>query len=174
MLRRFACLLAFVLVAAPSAALAQSDTSIDVQTRWPSPGPGRFGFVRDVATAPHLSLGFGASAEYINRPLVLIDTTDGDAEIDGIGHHVTAEFLWSLGLFDFLQIGLALPVTLVQDGEGAQPATLSEADELPTTASRDVRFELAWDVLRTFHRGETRTEERNGTGLLVSVGASIV
>ncbi|MCC7538419.1 MAG: thrombospondin [Deltaproteobacteria bacterium] len=166
--------LAGLLVFVPcAAASAQSDTSIDVQTRWPSPGPGRFGFVRDVATAPHLALGFGASAEYLHRPLVLVDTTAGDEELDGVGHHVTAEFLWSLGLFDFLQVGLALPVTLVQDGEGAQPATLSEADALPTTASRDVRVELAWDVLRTFRRRAPRLETDHGTGLLVSAGLTL-
>lgn len=135
-------------------ALAQgSDTSIDVNTYWPAPGPGNYFGVRGSAINPHLGVGFSLDMNYQHRPLVLENSESGD-QLEVVSYQVTADFLWSFGLFNWIQIGLGLPTVLAQDGVGANPIT-GEA-ELATTAIRDLRIEVKGRFLGRGPNGTTR------------------
>jgi outer membrane protein OmpA-like peptidoglycan-associated protein len=131
-----------------------TDTSIDVNTYWPAPGPGNYFGVRGSAINPHLGVGFTLDLNYQHRPLVLQDTESSD-ELTAVEYQVTADFLWSFGLFDWVQIGLGLPTVLAQDGVGASPLVTGGL-ELATTAIRDLRIEVKGRFLGRGPHGTTR------------------
>ena len=131
---------AVTLLAQASTGWAQGqDTSIDINTYWPAPGPGNYFAVRGSELAPHLGVGFTLDLNYQHRPLTLVEETSGET-LDAVQYQVTADFLWSLGLFNWVQIGLALPTVLAMDGVGASP--LTGGAELATTAIRDLRIDV--------------------------------
>lgn len=136
-----------------------TDTSIDVNTYWPAPGPGNYFGVRGAALAPHLGVGFTLDLNYQHRPLTLVNTADSSDTRDAVQYQVTADFLWSLGLFDWVQVGLALPTVLAMDGTGINPIT--GGAELATTAIRDLRIDIK---SRFIGRGENGIA-RPGFGL---------
>ncbi|MEJ7728810.1 MAG: OmpA family protein [Polyangiaceae bacterium] len=64
-----------------------------------------------------------------------------------VGNAIDVTFLWALGITDRLELGLAVPVTFWQEGDGRARAA-GAAEELPTTALRDARFGLALSLLQ--------------------------
>jgi outer membrane protein OmpA-like peptidoglycan-associated protein len=116
--------------------------------------------------SPHRSVGFGLIVSYVHEPLTLLNP-DGD-EILGVGHQVTADFLWSFGLWDRLQLGLALPVVVSQDGEGIAPIACPdpadcEVPALAATAIRDIRLDAKLRL------GKTGVARALGAGISVSL-----
>jgi outer membrane protein OmpA-like peptidoglycan-associated protein len=160
-------LLAFcaVVALAPSALAQGNDTSIDVNTYWPAPGPGNYFALRGSAIAPHLGVGFTLDLNYQHKPLVL--EVPGGSEEEVVQYQVTADFLWSLGLFNWIQVGLALPTVLAMDGVGASPVT--GGARLATTAIRDLRFE----VKARFLGGGPQGIVTDGFGLAAVAGLSV-
>jgi len=157
------------LVAFPLAVRAQGtgqDTDTDLQDFLPLGGPREFLTVPSPAVSPHRSVGFGLIVNYVHEPLTLVDL-DGN-EVLGVGHQVTADFLWSFGLWDRLQLGLALPVVVSQDGEGIAPIACPdpadcEIPELAATAIRDIRL----DAKLRF--GKTGVASALGAAVVVSL-----
>ena len=136
-------------------ALAQgtgTDTDTDLQDFLPMGGPRELLTVPSPAVSPHRSVGFGLLVNYIDAPLTLVDATGH--EVPGVGHQATADFLWSFGLWDRLQLGLALPVVVSQDGDGVSPIVCPSADdcdvpELAATAIRDIRLDAKFRFGKT-------------------------
>jgi OmpA-OmpF porin, OOP family len=159
---------ALCVVAFGSSAWAQGEnTSIDVNTYWPAPGPGNYFAVRGAAIAPHLGVGFTLDLNYQHRPLTLVNMADESDVRDAVQYQFTADFLWSLGLFNWVQIGLALPTVLAMDGVGASPVT--GGAELATTAIRDLRIDLKSRFIGRDRNGLVR----NGWGLSLAASLSV-
>ncbi len=102
------------------------------------------------------------------------DKTDETDETSWIVEDAfTADFLWAFGIIDILQIGLALPVVLNQDGEGAmpfKPQGVENADyALASSALRDLRFNLK----ARFLGGKAQIPDRRGFGLALDLGLSV-
>jgi len=146
----------------PVTAWAQgTDTSLDLQHYRPAAGVVQYlGDVRGSEIEPHQMVGFSLFMNYQHRPFLLTLLEDDGTgtgtrvarEHDAIQYQVAADFLWSLGLFNYVQVGLGLPVILAQDGEGAQPAD-PERPTLAATAVRDLRLDIQARILGQGPRG---------------------
>jgi OOP family OmpA-OmpF porin len=143
-----------------------TDTSLDVQNYRPGPGPGNYFGVAGSDITPHLQIGFGLDANYQHKPLLFKDSAT-DEESDAVAYQVTLDFLWALGIFDILQIGVALPVVVAQDGDGL--AIIQEGETLSTTAIRDLRIQLKGRILGV-GKGAIKTKV---FGLAIALGLSV-
>ena len=102
-----ATLLAFA--ALPASAAAQTDRQLDVQLFLPTPSTGT-GFTLDrPGVTHHLTATFGLGASYAHQPFVRTHS-DGMPPDDVVRGLMQADVLASLGLFEYLELGLALPV----------------------------------------------------------------
>ncbi|HVE87812.1 MAG TPA: hypothetical protein VND93_33370, partial [Myxococcales bacterium] len=104
---------AALLLAVPIHARAQT---VDLQQYKPAPGAGATLSLHGARTLGHLQAQVGLSASYANAPLVL-RTTSGSGEAV-VSNQATADVLAAVGLLSWLEVGLALPVTL----QGSRPA----------------------------------------------------
>jgi outer membrane protein OmpA-like peptidoglycan-associated protein len=163
---------AAILLLAAGQALAQgTDTSIDVQNYRPSPGPGNYLGVIGSDVAPHVQIGFNLDFNFQSKPLVF-EREDGTVS-KAVDYQATLDFLWALGLFNVLQIGVALPVVIAQDGDGL--AIVSEdATKLSTTAIRDLRLHLKGRLLGGGKLGGGKGgTEKDGPGLALAITMSV-
>lgn len=96
-------------VAQPAPARAQP---FDINPLWLAPGPGRLVTTQTTDVAAHLEVVSSLYLQYQHRPLVLRSST-GD-NVDVIDGQAQADAMVALGLFDWGQLSVALPVTLIQ------------------------------------------------------------
>lgn len=142
-----------LLVAFPSEARADSCANplvgacINSDTLWPQAGPTRFVGIGGGETLGEGQLGFGLVASYASRPVLLrlASPGPGGTEQTAVDDQVTANFLFAYGVTDRLQLDLAAPVTLAQNGSGTSGLTGGSA--LRSTALRDMRFGFAYAVV---------------------------
>lgn len=144
----------------------ETDTSLDVQNYRPSPNPGNYFGVAGSDITPHLQIGFALDGNYQHKPLLFKDSDTGE-ESDVVSYQATLDFLWSLGIFNILQIGIALPVVVAQDGNGL--AIIQEGETLSTTAIRDLRLQLKGRILG---KGKGAIDA-SGFGLAIALGMSV-
>jgi OOP family OmpA-OmpF porin len=151
--RRLSAAGALALLAHGSGALAQvSEPNFDAQTYWPAAGPQQGLALRSAEVQPHRAFGFTLVTNHAVRPLVYRSSATSEG-IAGIDQAFTVDFLWSLGLFDRLQIMAALPMVAAQTGEGIAPITGGgAAAQLPLVALRDVRIDVAVQLVRRARR----------------------
>ena len=171
-LAKLAFCLMLILAAAPQKVLAQdsenaTDTSLDVQNYRPNPGPGNYFGVGGSDVTPHLQVGFSLDVNYQHVPLLFQDDITGE-ESEAVSYQATLDFLWSLGLFNILQLGVALPVVVAQDGDGI--SIIQEGETLAMTAIRDLRIQLKGKILGKGARGGF---DSKGFGLAIALGLSV-
>jgi hypothetical protein len=157
-----------VLLAVPAVAWGQDpapETSLDLQHYRPAAGVVQYlGDVRGAEIEPHQMVGFSLFVNYQHKPFLLTlqedDGTGTGTRVavtrDAIQYQVAADFLWSLGLFNFLQVGLGLPVILAQAGEGIHPA-YPDRPTLASTSVRDLRIDIQARILGGGPRGTPGT-----------------
>jgi outer membrane protein OmpA-like peptidoglycan-associated protein len=121
-------------------AAAQS-AAIDIQQFRPNPHT-LGGFAVDSARVlPHLQWSAGFVINYADDPLRLVRGSDGETVHRFVTDQLTGDFLFSLGLFDFLDIGIDLPVTLWMDGAGMPPGPAApNGTELASSGLGDLRI----------------------------------
>jgi outer membrane protein OmpA-like peptidoglycan-associated protein len=142
-------LLSIVLWALPSLAAAQQ-APFDLQLFLP-PAAGGTTFTVDRPTVPrHLSAVFGLSASYALDPLVRSELVeDGNVLLPAasvVRHLGQAELMAALGLFEYLELGVAVPVGLV---DGARNDLLSPGYTYGTgVGMADVRLSAKVPILR--------------------------
>ncbi|MBK6690241.1 MAG: OmpA family protein [Deltaproteobacteria bacterium] len=95
----------------------------------------------------------GIFAHYARNPLVLFADRLQIGEV--VGHRLSLDLVGSIGLLDFLELGLAIPVTLYQLGDSGLPT-----GDLDKTGFRDLRVQAKLTIL---------TQERTGI-----IGLSLV
>ncbi len=123
-------------------------TCIDADNLWPRPGGGPLFSIGSASTAPEGTASFGLVLSYLSRPVGLrVASPDPDGTvIYALDNMLDATFLWSLGLTDRLEIALAAPVTLFQDGAGLSDVVGTDA-ELPRSVLRDPRLGVSFAIL---------------------------
>ena len=100
-------------------ASAASAQELDAQRFTPATGA-TGGLMVERTTVPrHLSFGAGVFLNYANDPVVLVDRDSGEVFSRPLAHALTLDLLGSIGLFDFAEVGLHLPVHLLYDGDAA-------------------------------------------------------
>jgi outer membrane protein OmpA-like peptidoglycan-associated protein len=98
--------LSFLFVAS---AHAQTDRQIDVQLFLPTPNVGTAFTLDRPGVNHHLTATFGLGLSYAHQPFVRTHS-DGQPADDVVRGLMQADVLASLGLFEYLELGLALPV----------------------------------------------------------------
>ena len=141
---------------ASSAAAQQSDceprrgysSCIDADNLWPHAGGGPLFSIGSTGTTPPGRVAFGIVGSYLSRPIELrVPSPDLEGtDVPVVDNAFDVTFLWALGVTDRLELTIASPVTLWQDGAGLSAAVGSE-DQLPSSSIRDVRFGLALALL---------------------------
>jgi hypothetical protein len=125
-------------------------TCIDSDNLWPHAGSAHFISIGGSDTVEAGQVGFGIATTYLSRPITITSPSPGptgtlDYVID---NQVTSNFLWSYGVTRRLELDLVLPVTFGESGTGAAPITgAAPQNALSTTATRDLRFGLAYAIL---------------------------
>ncbi|MBM7114307.1 tandem-95 repeat protein [Archangium primigenium] len=102
------------LVAAPAWAqrYPSASESIDVQQYKPGPGARDVLGVSSPRMASHLGWNLGLSLNYARDPLGFVDPRSDDYVYQVVHHQFTADLMGAIALFDRLELGVALPVTL--------------------------------------------------------------
>ena len=120
---------------------------IDSDILWPHAGPARFVAIGAAETVAPGQIGFGLVATYLNQPIVfhLASPGPGGSDHNAVDNQVNGTFLWSYGVTRRLELDLAVPITLGQDGAGVSPVT--GGPSLKTTAVRDMRFGFAYALV---------------------------
>jgi outer membrane protein OmpA-like peptidoglycan-associated protein len=152
--RGLAAVLATLALLAPSAARADCDPTaqlggcVNADNLWPHAGPGPFLARGSTLTAPAGKASFGLVLSYLSRPIGLrVSSADpAGTVLNVVDNAVNATFLWSLGIADRLELTLAAPLTLYQDGAGLGGITASDTP-LPRSTMRDVRFGSAFAIV---------------------------
>lgn len=152
--RSFACAwllgpVAFTLLAlataAPGVARAQPPRGIDVQLFNPPAAVGSTFVIDSTGVPRHLNAVFGLGASYAYQPFVRVNP-DGTIQ-PVVSHYFQAEALAALGLFEFLEFGVALPFAV---GEVAVDPFESPGITQYTTAVglSDLRLSLKVPLVR--------------------------
>ncbi len=112
-----------VLVGSARGASAQ-ERRFDVQL-WQPPAAGGSTFTIDRTSVPrHLNAVFGLGVSYANQPFTRFESTAADGSVllseqAVVTHLAQLEAYAALGLFEFVEIGLAFPVSFIEAANGA-------------------------------------------------------
>src|SRR5687767_9226976 len=89
-------------------------TCIEADTYWPHAGPAYFNLVGGTSTTSAGRVGFGWVSTYASRPIVLLlpSSQPSGTEVAAVDHLWNATFLFSYGLTERIDAGVALPTTL--------------------------------------------------------------
>ena len=130
------------------AASAGYSGCINADNLWPHAGPGPFVSVGSPTTAPSGKASIGLIASYLSQPVgARVASPDPDGTIlPLIDNMVNVTFVGSFGITDRLELAVAAPVTLYQDGSGLG-SILGNEEELRRSTMRDTRFGAAFSVI---------------------------
>ncbi|MFH0901048.1 MAG: hypothetical protein V2A73_10500, partial [Pseudomonadota bacterium] len=123
--------------------LAQTDKEVDrageasmqIERLMPAPGPGGFWQVDDGDVGPHLAPSVGLVSWESARPLVVsagwngTDYKVGDTLSKPISRRVGTDLLISVGLFDRVLVGTAVPLIVLQQGDRFQQLGFAHEDD---------------------------------------------
>jgi outer membrane protein OmpA-like peptidoglycan-associated protein len=128
---------------APGAASAQPPRGIDVQLFVPPSSVGST-FVIDRPSVPrHLNAVFGVAASYALEPFVRVDPSGNAQPV--VAHYFQGEVLAALGLFEYLEFGLALPFAVA---EVADDALAPDITRSTVVGLSDLRLSLKMPIVR--------------------------
>ncbi|HOW51531.1 MAG TPA: OmpA family protein [bacterium] len=91
-----------------------------------------------------LSFGMGIFFDYSRNPIIITDPNSDAVVRTVVGNHLAADLSLSVGLFEWVDLALAIPAVMFQDGEG-----WNDADGLPVGTLGDIRFALRARLYRT-------------------------
>ncbi|MFB1478904.1 Ig-like domain-containing protein [Corallococcus sp. RDP092CA] len=112
--------------------------AIDVQQYRPGPGAYDVLGLNSARVAPHLTWNVGASLNYAHQPLNFYDPREEAFVYHIVERQVSLDLMGSVSLFDRLEVGLVLPLTVT----GSQPAgavAAPFADGVGTAGLGDLR-----------------------------------
>ncbi len=149
-------------IAAPGAR-AQSnplDGNVPAQLFEPAPG-GTLNYVgvQSMQVLKHLDVAGGFYLNYAYEPLVLHRLSNGE-QVDLLQHQLQLDATAAFGLFDVLELGVSVPVTLFQQA-GDAGRTLSPNENLASTVMGDLRVYPKWKIF-----GPDKKAEGFGLALL--------
>lgn len=122
-----------------SAGAQAQDAGLSVQRFQPQPGAAlNFNHVEGAGVLSHLQPAFGLSVNYAYRPLTLRSSTGETSQIL-LDYDLAADVTAAVGLFDWVQLGIAVPYTLLQSQPDLSALGL---DPVATSALGDIRAVL--------------------------------
>jgi outer membrane protein OmpA-like peptidoglycan-associated protein len=136
------CTLAIAQAIAPARADAQPPRGIDVQLFVPPAAVGSTFIIDRPGVPRHLNAVFGIAASYAADPFVRFDETGQQAVVS---HYFQGEVLAALGLFEFMEFGLALPIAVAEVADDALAPTLARS---LVAGLSDLRLSLKVPILR--------------------------
>lgn len=121
---------------------------INADNLWPHAGSGPFLSIGSPTTTPDGKASFGLVATYLSRPIGLrVASPDPDGTVLAvIDNLVDVTFVGAFGITDRLELTVAAPVTMYQDGTGLG-AIVSNDKELRGSTLRDTRFGVSFAAL---------------------------
>jgi len=137
---------------------------IDSDTYWPHAGPTQFATVGGTDTTAADRIAFGLVMTYLSQSIRLYSSSPGPlgSYRPAIDNQLDATFLFAYGVTDRLELDLALPVTVYQDGAGTSP--IQGGNDIASTATRDMRFGATYAFLRRPRKHPWR-HDASGFGL---------
>src|SRR5262245_47052017 len=123
-------------------------TCIDADNLWPYPGSGPFLSIEGSTTTPPAQPSLGLVLSYLARAIGLrVASPDPKGTvIYALDNMFDESLLLSLGLTDRVEVTLAAPVTLFQDGAGLSDVLGTDA-QLPRSVVRDPRIGASFAIL---------------------------
>ncbi len=143
MKRHFLSAFLILLLGSPLAA----EPTTDPENHKPSPFSNDASAFLGAGMMEHLSFGLGLSFTYERNPIRLFDTATDRVTRTVVGDHLTADILLSLGLFEWVDLGIAQPAVMFQSGDG-----WNDRDGLPKGSLGDTRFAARARLFRTEDR----------------------
>jgi len=112
--------------------------SLPVQQFAPAPGgDNNYVTTQGTGTLPGLTPSFGVYLNYAHDPLILRRLSN-DEQVSLIEHHLQLDLIAALGLTDFLEIGLAIPMTLYQ--AAGDDGTTLRPNDVDSFTTGDIRL----------------------------------
>lgn len=112
----FAVLCGIFVAGQDASAQTNNPTAFQVQQFRPWGDPQGMFQTQSGETLGHLNYSVGVYFNYAKDPLVIYDKNTGKRQEGIVQHQIGADFYGAIGLWDFMEIGLALPMTLYQMG----------------------------------------------------------
>jgi hypothetical protein len=140
-----------VLLSATAFAQApRTDRSFEVQLWQTAIGPQPY-FTLDAAEVPgHLQFSLALATSYQRNPFTLY-TVQGEnqmeASVEVVRDQVTTELAAAIGIADKLQLGLALPVSVFQDGDDFTEMGVASGYNLKGASAGDLRLEAKYKLV---------------------------
>ncbi|MEZ4264127.1 MAG: thrombospondin type 3 repeat-containing protein [Polyangiaceae bacterium] len=131
-----------------SSTRAQQLPSLDARTFRPSTDPNASLVIEPAVTPGPGVLSVGSYLHYGYRPLTLRRGSTDEVAFRPIEHVLGADVVANLGIGERFALGLALPVTILQDGSPNLPPTVSEVDRAPLTAFGDLGLSMKGAIVR--------------------------
>ncbi|MDX2021067.1 MAG: thrombospondin type 3 repeat-containing protein [Deltaproteobacteria bacterium] len=143
--------------AAPAWAQAPTDKSVEVQLFQTAIGPKGFLTVDSASVPAHKTFGLGLFFNYQRTPFSLFTSTAGSElkqSVDVIKQQISAELTGAVGLFDKMQVGFALPMTLKLDGRDFTALGQPAEQKLTGAGLGDLRVEAKGLLSHTTFGGD--------------------
>jgi hypothetical protein len=123
-------------------------TCIDANALWIPAGRPRFAAIAPAIPMPDGVFAFGAALVYLSRPIVLVaPSPDPEGrEIRVVDDRVDASLLWAYAPSARLELTLATPFVLNQNGAGGEGVASQSAPPLARTAARDPRIGAGYAI----------------------------
>lgn len=162
MSRRAALLLALLLTTSASA----QDARFDVQAFRPSGAPQDLVGVGQSRPLSHLSLSGGAYLNFMLDPLTLVAAGTSSKAVSLVGSRLQLDVMASVGLFDFLEVGVDMPLVLFQGSDNLE--AIGTEGFIQSFTPADLRFTAKVAV-----PGLRRPAEGSGFGSALTLGMSL-
>jgi outer membrane protein OmpA-like peptidoglycan-associated protein len=130
---------------------------IDADNLWPHAGGGPFFAIGSTRTSPAGTLSFGLVGSFLSQPIgARVASPDpSGATIFLVDKAFDATLLFGLAMSDRLELTLAAPATLYQNGAGLA-GVVAGASPPPRSAVRDMRLGFALGILQRPRVGEDK------------------
>jgi len=136
-------LLGIMLVLQSANVTAQEGGSLPVQQFVPIPGGSNYITVAGSDGLDHTKQTAGLYLNYARHPLVL-RTLNPDTNVALVSNHLQMDLLAAIGLWDRLELGLAVPVTLFQNAEESEITTRN----LSAVTAGDIKLFPKWSFIK--------------------------
>lgn len=157
--------------------MAPTERSIEVQLFQNAIGPKGFLTVDSASIPAHKTYGLGLFFNYQRSPFSLFTSTAGSdlrQSVDVVKQQLTAELTGAVGLFDKMQVGFALPLTLMLDGRDFTAQGQPSGDKLSGSGLGDLRVEAKGLMSHMTFGGNTEEEGGGDTSdFFVSAAAGL-
>ena len=149
-----------------TAATAQPDTRFNVQLFRPSGAPQDLVVVTQSRPLSHLSVAGGPYLSYSLNPLTLVPEGGDLGKISLVGSRLQLDAMASVGLFDWAEVGVDMPLILAQGGQNLE--VIGTEGSVESFVLGDLRFtgKLAVPGLR-------RPAESKGFGAALTLNVSL-